>query len=302
MTGSGGSTGSAPRCLIRGGGDLATGVAWRLTRAGWPVVVCELPRPLTVRRTVALSSAVLDGRIDVEGMIGRRIDIANGIADGVADRADGAAAGVADEANGADVEHLVTRVTDEGEVAVLVSPELPSGLEADVVVDARLAKRNLDTTLDDAALVVALGPGFTAGVDCHAVVETLRGHHLGRVLWRGSAAADTGVPGSVGGRGAERVLRAPVSGRARWRVAIGDRVMADQALGSIGDHPVVAPFDGVVRGLIAESVEVPAGLKIGDVDPRADPAACHEISDKALAVGGGVVEAVLTWLAARGRA
>ncbi len=266
-----------PLCLLRGGGDLATGVAWRLTRAGWPVVVCELPAPLTLRRTVALSTAVTDGRVDVEGLVGRR----------VADATEAAAIAIA------------------GEVPVLVAPELPDrdDLASDVVVDARLAKRPLDTTIDDAPLVVALGPGFTAGVDCHAVVETMRGHHLGRVRWEGSAAPDTGTPGRVGGRGAERVLRAPGEGRARWRVAIGDRVEDGQVLGDVDGVTVTAPFDGVVRGLIAESVEVAAGLKIGDVDPRSDlDGTHHQISDKALAVGGGVVEAVLTWLARTRRA
>lgn len=262
-----------PLCLLRGGGDLATGVAWRLTRAGWPVVVSELPTPLTVRRTVALSSAVADHRIDVEGMVGRL----------AADPSEARA------------------IADDGEVAVLVSPELPSGLTPDVLVDARLAKRNVDTTIDDAALVVALGPGFTAGVDCDAVVETMRGHTLGRVLWDGSAIPNTGIPGSVGGRGAERVLRAPIAGRARWSVAIGDRVSGGDELGSVAASPITAPFDGVVRGLIAGSVEVPAGLKIGDVDPRVDPSVCRQISDKALSVGGGVLEAVVTWLARSAR-
>ncbi|MEM9561568.1 MAG: selenium-dependent molybdenum cofactor biosynthesis protein YqeB [Actinomycetota bacterium] len=265
-----------PLCLLRGGGDLATGVAWRLTRAGWPVVVCELAAPLTVRRTVALSTAVTDGIVDVEGLVGRRVD-------------DGATAAA---------------VAATGDVPVLIAPELPdtATLAPDVVIDARLAKRPLDTTIDDAPLVVALGPGFTAGVDCHAVVETKRGHHLGRVWWEGSAAPDTGTPGTVGGRGRERVLRAPADGTARWQVAIGDRVVADQPIGTVAGAPVVAPFDGVVRGLIAESVEVTAGLKIGDVDPRVDLDATHDqISDKALAVGGGVVEAVLTWLAGERR-
>ncbi len=262
-----------PRCLLRGGGDLATGVAWRLTRAGWPVVVCELPAPLTVRRTVALSAAVADGSVDVEGMTGR---LATGL-------------------------EQVEAILEAGEIAVVVSPdlptELPGGWRPDVVVDARLAKHNIDTTIDDADLVVALGPGFTAGVDCDAVVETMRGHTLGRVLWDGSAIPNTGIPGSVGGRGAERVLRAPTAGRARWSVAIGDRVSGGDELGSVAASPIIAPFDGVVRGLIAGSVEVPAGLKIGDVDPRADPSVCRQISDKALSVGGGVLEAVATWLA-----
>lgn len=255
-------------CVVRGGGDLATGIVWRLTRAGWPVVVCELPAPLTVRRTVAVSSAVRDGAVEVEGLR--------------AELAPDAAAAVA--------------LAETGTVAVLVAPTLPA-VGADVVVDARLAKRNLDTTIDDAPLVVGVGPGFTAGVDCHVVVETQRGHHLGRALWEGSAAPDSGTPGVVAGRGAERVLRAPGHGRADWRVSIGDAVEEGAQLGSVAGVEVSAPFAGVVRGLIAGDVDVRAGTKIGDVDPGNEPARCHEISDKALAVGGGVVEAVLTWRA-----
>ncbi len=242
---------------------------WRLTRAGWPVVVTELPRPLTVRRTVALSTAVLDGRAEVEGMEARL----------VAD---------ADEA---------VRLAATGVVPVLVSPDLPVPSDhrgPDVIVDARLAKRNIDTDRGQAPLVIGLGPGFEAGVDCDAVVETNRGHHLGRVLWSGGAEPDTGTPGRVEGRGRERVLRAPAAGRASWRVAIGDRVATDDLLGTIGAAEVRAPFPGRVRGLIAEEVDVTPGLKVGDVDPRDDRDACFQIGDKALAVGGGVVEAVLT--------
>ncbi|MFQ5556499.1 MAG: selenium-dependent molybdenum cofactor biosynthesis protein YqeB [Acidimicrobiales bacterium] len=257
-----------PLCVLRGGGDIGTGVAWRLTRAGWPVVVLELARPLTVRRSVALSSAVLEGRVDVEGMVGRR----------VADSAEALA------------------VARDGDVAVLVSPRL-TALDPRVVVDARLAKRNLDTTIDDAGLVIGLGPGFTAGVDCHAVVETQRGHRLGRVCWHGSAAADSGVPGVVGTKGAERVLRAPAAGVVTWELGIGDTVDAGETLGTVGGEPVTAPFHGLVRGLIAPGTTVRPDTKIGDVDPRVHLGAEREISDKALAVGGGVVEAVLTWLA-----
>jgi xanthine dehydrogenase accessory factor len=254
-------------CLVRGGGDLATGVAWRLTRPGWPVVVCELPAPLTVRRTVAVSTAVTDGAVDVEGMVAVR-----------AEHADEALA-----------------IAGSGRVAVMVAATLPP-LGPDVLVDARVAKRNIDTTIHDAPLVVALGPGFTAGTDCHAVIETQRGPRLGRVLWAGTAAPDTGTPGTVDGRGTERVLRAPTAGRARWRVAIGDHVVGGAVLGEVGGLTVRAPFAGIVRGLIGEQVELTAGVKIGDVDPRGDPVACREISDKALAIGGGVVEAVHIWL------
>ena len=145
-------------------------------------------------------------------------------------------------------------------------------------------------------IVAALGPGFIAGVDCHAVVETNRGHRLGRVIWRGAAEANTGTPGIVAGKGRERVLRAPAAGVASWRMEIGDRVRERQILGDVGGHPVAAPFDGVVRGLIAPGTAVPAGLKIGDIDPRDDTSAAFTISEKALAIGGGVLEAVLIHL------
>ena len=258
-------------CIVRGAGDLATGVLWRMNRAGWPAIACELAEPLTVRRTVSFSSAIRQGEVEVQGVHALRCT-------------------TFDEA---------VVVARSGRVAVIVSPGLPRlpGLRADVVVDARLAKRNIDTTLDDAALVVGLGPGFTAGLDCHAIVETQRGHDLGRVLWAGSAAPNTGTPGVVGGRGAERVLRATLDGTVSWERSIGDVVSTGEVLGDVGGAELVAPFDGVVRGLIADGQTVPAGLKVGDIDPRADAHACTTISDKALAIGGGVLEAVLTWAA-----
>ena len=255
-----------PLCLLRGGGDLATGVAWRLTRAGCAVVVTELDDPLTVRRAVALSTAVPEGRCEVEGMVGRLAP---------------------------DAETAV-EVAHTGDVGVVVSVGLPP-IGADVVIDARLAKRNIDTTIDDAPLVIALGPGFEAGRDCHVVIETMRGPRLGRALWKGPAAADTGTPGSVGGRGSERGVRSPADGVATWAVEIGEQVAAGQLLGRVDGHEVRADLTGRVRGLIRPGREVTAGLKIGDVDPRIDVAP-DEISDKALAVGGGALEAVLTWL------
>jgi xanthine dehydrogenase accessory factor len=251
--------------VVRGGGDLATGVVARLHRAGFPVVVCELAAPLTVRRSVAVSTAVTEGSITVEGVT------------------------AALAADAADAERLART----GTVGVVVSPGLPE-LHPTVVVDARLAKSALDTSLGDAPLVIGLGPGFTAGADCTAVVETQRGARLGRVLWEGSAAPNTGDPGEVGGRGRERVLRAPTGGEVRWSVSIGS-IVTPGVIGTVADEPVVAPFAGLVRGLIAEGNTVPAGLKIGDIDPRAD-VSVREISDKALAIGGGVLEAVLTWL------
>lgn len=263
--------------VIRGGGDLATGVAWRLIRAGFGVLALELADPLTVRRSVALSTAVREGSVDVEGMVARLVG---------------------------SVGEALTAIAG-GVVAVLVSPTLAPVREElgplDVVVDARLAKRPLDTTVADAATVVGLGPGFVVGEHCHAIVETNRGHHLGRVLWSGSADPDTGSPGLVGGRGAERVVRADADGEARWSVAIGDMVAEGESLGGIVDAvgwlwEIHSPFAGVVRGLIAQGQRVSKGLKVGDIDPRGDPGMCREISDKALAIGGGVVDAVFSRL------
>ena len=253
--------------VIRGGGDLATGVAFRLRHAGFPVIVLELAHPLTVRRTVALSTAVTEGTVLVEDIEGRRID-------SIAAAEPLAASGV---------------------VPVLVEPGLPP-TGASVVVDARMAKDVGDTTIEDAPFVVALGPGFTAGVDCDAVIETKRGHRLGRVIREGRPAPNSGVPGPVGGRSGERVLRAPGAGEVAWAVTIGDLVRAGAEIGRADGHPITAGIDGVVRGLIAPGTSVPAGAKVGDIDPRGDQAACFTISDKSLAVGGGVLDAVLTWL------
>lgn len=264
--------------IIRGAGDLATGVAYRLNRAGFPVIALELPQPLVVRRRVALATAVLEGEISVEGLTGRRVDSYAQALD----------------------------LAPTGAIPVLVSPDLPAPRspipdpQLPILIDARMAKRNIDSHIDQADLVIALGPGFTAGIDCHAVIETMRGHRLGRVLWSGSALPDTGSPGIVGGQGSQRVLRAPVGGAVQWEQEVGVVVQEGQPLGSVADRPVTAPFAGVIRGLIAPGTEVPAGLKIGDVDPRGDVSACFTISDKALAIGGGVLEAILSWLNERG--
>lgn len=256
--------------VVRGGGDLGSGVVWRLTRVGFPVVVLELERPLTVRRTVAYSSAVTDGTTTIDGIEGRHV-------------------ATPDEA---------IETARGGTVAVLVDADIPSfPTKPSVVIDARLAKQKLDTTIDDAPFVVALGPGFTAGIDCDAVVETMRGHRLGRVIWNGAAAPNTGVPGEIGGASGDRVLRSWGEGTLRWHVDFGDVVEQGQELGHVDDDPVVAKIAGTVRGLLLAG-PVAAGLKIGDIDPRFDPAAIHEISDKALSIGGGALEAVLVWLGA----
>ena len=254
-------------CLVRGGGDLGTGVALRLSNAGFPVAVCELPNPLTVRRTVALSTAVTEGTTTVQGLTARRIE------------------------KPAEIKSLAA----VGVVPVLVNSGLPT-IQLSVVVDSRMAKQPLDTNLNDAPLVIALGPGFTAGEHSHAVVETMRGPDLGRVLWEGSAKPDTGKPSTVEGHTVDRVLRAPVGGTVVWDRRIGDSAVAGEIRGTFGGEKVTAQFDGLLRGLIHDGIAVAAGTKIGDIDPRGDKVSAHAVSDKALAVGAGVLKAVLTWL------
>jgi xanthine dehydrogenase accessory factor len=255
--------------LLRGGGDLATGVAYRLHQVGFPLVVLELPRPLVVRRRVALATAVLEGQIEVDGLSGRRVESWS----------------------------AAFRTAASGDIPVLVAPQWPPGElttgQAAVLVDARMAKRNIDTRIDQAQLVIALGPGFSAGRDCHAVLETKRGHRLGRVIWQGEALPNTGRPGTIAGKSGERVLRSPIAGTVAWQVEIGDVVSQGQPLGRVGAESMAAPFAGVLRGLIANGTDVPAGLKIGDLDARLNRAACFTISDKALSIGGGVLEAIL---------
>lgn len=259
--------------IVRGGGDLGTGVIYRLHKAGFPIIVLELANPLVVRRRVALATAIIENEVFVEDLHGRQVNSVR-------------------EAE---------RVMYDGEIPVLVAPELKAVSEqlqtpAFAVIDARLAKRNIDTTSKQAPLVIGLGPGFKAGIDCHAVVETKRGHSLGRVIWQGAALPNTGSPGIIAGKGAERVLRAPVSGQVCWQFEIGDFISGGQVLGTVDGEPLKAPFAGVIRGLIAPGTVVRAGLKIGDVDARAEREACFTISDKALAIGGGVLEAVLAFL------
>jgi xanthine dehydrogenase accessory factor len=268
------------RIVIKGAGDLATGVALRLHRCGFPVVMTELARPLAVRRTVSFAQAVFDGATQVEEVAARAC------------------------APG-DVEGALAA----GAIPVLVAPgtaEL-AALRPAALVDAIMAKRNPGTALVDAPLVVALGPGFTAGVDCHAAIETNRGHNLGRVIWQGSAEPDTGLPGELPGAGARagRVLRAPADGCVAALAAIGERVAAGATIAHLhtaeGDSiPILAPFDCILRGIIHPSVTVRAGTKIGDVDPRARREFCFTVSDKSLAIGGGVLEAILAWGAQRG--
>jgi len=253
---------------IRGGGDLATGVAVRLHRAGFSVLVLEIQQPLAVRRLVALAEAIYAGRVVVEGIEGRR----------------------------ADSPEEVAALLQTGVIPVLVDPqaESTSGLRPAAIVDGRMRKAPSELPLDSVPLILGLGPGFEAGVDCHAVIETRRGHHLGRILWQGRASPDTKVPEAVEGYAVDRVLRAPRSGVMQGLATLGSLVRQGEALLAIDGQQVVAPFDGALRGLLHDGVRVERGMKVGDLDPRRETRFCREVSDKALAVGGAALEAILS--------
>ncbi|MDZ7599228.1 MAG: selenium-dependent molybdenum cofactor biosynthesis protein YqeB [Desulfobacterales bacterium] len=256
------------RVVLRGAGETASGVAWRLYRANiHRLVMLEVPAPLAVRRSVCFCEALHQGWQTVEGVQAVKAADIGG----------------------------VQRAWDTGQVPVLVDPEgrLISQLAPDVLVDATLAKRNLGTRIEDAPLVIGLGPGFSAGRDVHRVIETNRGHNLGRVIIEGAAEPDTGVPGNIAGFSAERVLRAPAAGVFSTRHRIGERVQSGEVVGSVAGAAVTARLDGILRGLIRPGTVVTAGLKLGDVDPRGEESYCHTISDKARAVAGGVLEAIL---------
>lgn len=259
------------KVLIKGAGDLATGIACRLHRSGFAVIMTELEQPTAVRRTVAFSRAVSEGKAVVEDVTG-------------------VLCGTCGEAEEALARDQVAVVVDE-ECRILKQ------WKPDVFVDAVIAKRNTGTEIGAAPVVIGVGPGFTAGEDCHCVIETKRGHDLGRCIWEGSAAPDTGVPGIIGGYGLERLVRASAEGRFLPAEAIGSRVKKGQIVGYVetgtGREPVKAQIDGVLRGILQDGVSVRKGMKAGDVDPRDVEKNCYTVSDKARAVGGGVLEAIM---------
>lgn len=253
--------------VIKGAGDLATAIALRLYRAGFRVVMTEIDVPTTVRRTVAFSQAVYENKALVEDIEGVLVNSPKQALEVSKDR-----------------------------VAILIDPqaECIRVLKPDIVVDAIIAKKNIGTSIEDANLVVGVGPGFTPGVDCHAVVETQRGHYLGRVYTDRPAQANTGVPGLIGGHSVDRIIRTGHSGSFKPKVEIGTQVKRGDIVGvvttSLNEEPVFALIDGVVRGLLQEGVPVFCGMKAGDVDPRCEPKHCLTVSDKGSAIGGGVLE------------
>jgi xanthine dehydrogenase accessory factor len=261
--------------LIRGGGDLASGVALRLHRAGLQLLITELPEPLVVRRRVSFAQAIFQGWTTVEEVTARRVD---------------------------DLTQAL-KIISRGEIPVLVDPQAESLLELRsvfpihepiVLVDGRMIKRPPELSMQAANLVIGLGPGFIAGENCHAVVETQRGYNLGRVLWQGEPERDTGIPDRVTDYGFDRVLRAPTEGVFQAHADIGDHLEAGQLIANVDGAPVRAPFRGVLRGLLYPGLRVQPRLKVGDVDPRDDPRYCMLVSDKSMAIAGGVLEAILS--------
>lgn len=257
------------RVGVKGGGDLASGVVWRLHQCGFKVFITEIDQPRAVRRTVAFCEAVYDGNASVEGV----------------------------EALLVETPQDVDPVWAEGKVPLLVDPSCESrhSIKPDVLVDAILAKKNLGTTARDAPLVIALGPGFEAGRDAHFVVETNRGHNLARLLTSGSAEPNTGIPGPIEGITTDRVLKATADGLWENRMEIADPAKKGDLVGSVSGNAVTALIDGVVRGMIRPGIAVTKGLKIGDIDPRGNRDFCYTISEKARAISGAVLEGILRY-------
>jgi len=255
------------RIVIRGGGDLATGVAHRLYQAGFRVLITEQVKPTVIRRTVSFANVLYEKEMKVEGVTATVVKNLEEVKEAW------------------QKEQMPVWPEETGKVCAI--------LHADVLVDATLSKRNTGITRDMAPFVIGVGPGFEAGVDVDAVVESQRGHNLGRVLYQGRAAPNSGIPGIIAGVGKERLLKAPCAGIFKGEAVIGDVVKTGQRVATVDEQPVEAVIDGLLRGLLADGLTVTEGFKVGDVDPRIDPDYCLLISDKARAIGGAVLEAVM---------
>jgi len=256
--------------LIRGAGEVASGVAHRLHRSHFKICMLEIPHPIAVRREVSFCDAVYNGEKEVEGIRAKFIS----------------------------TQEEISSVWKKEKIPILVDPdgqETLHFLKPDVLIDAIMAKRNLGIQINDAPLIIGLGPGFTAGKDVHVVIETNRGHNLGKVILNGMAESDTGIPGEIGGYAVERVLRTMKKGIFHPHKSIGERVNKGSVVAVVDDFPVIARISGVVRGLLSEGIEAKKGMKVGDIDPRGKKEHCFTISDKSRAIGGGVLEAILYW-------
>ncbi len=256
-----------PVVLIKGAGEMATGVAHSLFRSGLLVCMTEIAKPLAVRRGVCFSEAIYDGEKTVEGIKAVR----------AREKVD------------------IYAAWDDNSIPILIDPQcrILEELKPDVLIDAIMAKKNSGTQIGDAGLVIGLGPGFRAGGDVHFAVETNRGPRLGRIIERGGTEPDTGVPADVEGYTQERVLRATATGKFVGRKNMGDRVQKGDIVAELGGVPVRAEIAGVLRGILRDRDIVEMGVKVGDVDPRGNVQDCFAISDKARAIGEGVLKAIL---------
>lgn len=254
--------------VVRGGGDLATGVIHRLHRCGYRVLILECEKPSAIRRMVSFCDAAYDGTSFVEGLVCQKVN---------------------------DVRECEA-VWEAGEIPLLIDPKGESlkVIRPKVVIDAIIAKKNLGTTREMAPLTIALGPGFAAGFDVDYVIETKRGHHLGRIIEDGEAIANTGVPGEIDGVSKERVIHSPAQGTFKGVSKIADIVEKDQIIAYVDETPVKASITGVLRGIIKDGYVVSKGMKIADIDPRKEEKNnCYTISDKARCLAGSVVEILL---------
>ena len=253
--------------LIRGGGEVASGVAHRLARAHFKVCLTEIAQPLAVSRGVAFCEAIYDGKKEIEGVVARRITSANEI----------------------------PKVWQENEIPIIVDPEarVKKTVNPDVLVDAIIAKRNLGTKITDAPLVIGLGPGFTAGKDVHMVVETNDGENLGKVILNGEAEKDTGIPVAIGGLTFERVLHSPKDGLFLTNKELGDFVAAGEVVASVASHQIKAEIGGIVRALMRSGTKVAKRTKLGEIDPTGSKKACFTIRPKMSKIADGVLEAIL---------
>lgn len=253
--------------VIRGAGDIATGIGHRLHRCGYKVLHLDIEKPLVIRRTVAFTEAIFNGSGEIDGVKCMKVENLSEI----------------------------KKAWENDLVAVMIDPEakIIDELKPDVVVDAIIAKKNIGTNKSMAKTTIAIGPGFVAGKDVDVVVESNRGHFLGSIILKGSAAPNTGEPGNIAGFTTERVIRANEDGVIKNIREIADIVKQGEIIATIGDSKILASLDGVLRGLITDGTEVFKGLKIADVDPRGDVSYCYTITEKARAIGGAVLEGIL---------
>ncbi|MBK5240271.1 selenium-dependent molybdenum cofactor biosynthesis protein YqeB [Clostridium sp.] len=254
--------------IVRGGGDLASGTIQKLYRSGFRVLVLEVAKPTCIRRSVSYSEAVYEKEVEIEGITAVHVGCLSGI-------------------ENAWISKKIPVIIDaEGKYILKIKPK--------VVIDAIIAKKNMGTTKDMADITIALGPGFTAGKDVDIVIETSRGHNLGRLILSGKAKENTGIPGSIMGYSKERVIHSDSAGVMKNIVDIGAIVQRDEVIAYIGEKPVKATMSGLLRGILRHGSTVPVGFKIADIDPReSEKINCYTISDKARSIAGGVLEAVL---------